>query len=169
MINPKSEIRNPKVNKEININGVMIKEMDRHKDERGFFEELVRANDPFFAEGFGQLSHSYMYSGVIKAWHIHKTQIDWWYVARGDLKVALYDNRENSQTFKILNELFLGEHGQNIMLKIPAGVAHGCKVVSENAELFYITSKIYNPEEEGRLPHDDPKIGYDWMKIPEIK
>jgi dTDP-4-dehydrorhamnose 3,5-epimerase len=110
-----------------------------------------------------------MYSGVIKAWHIHKTQIDWWYVARGDLKVALYDNRENSQTFKILNELFLGEHGQNIMLKIPAGVAHGCKVVSENAELFYITSKIYNPEEEGRLPHDDPKIGYDWMKIPEIK
>lgn len=151
------------------IDGVMVKEMDRHKDERGFFEELVRVNDPFFAEGFGQLSHSYMYSGVIKAWHIHKTQIDWWYVAHGDLKVALFDNREKSKTFRTLNELFMGEHGRNIMLKIPAGVAHGCKVVGKTAELFYVTSKVYNSEEEGRLPHDDPKIGYDWLKIPEIK
>jgi dTDP-4-dehydrorhamnose 3,5-epimerase-like enzyme len=32
-----------------------------------------------------------------------------------------------------------------------------------------MTSKIYNPSDELRVPHDDPKIGYDWLKRAEIK
>ena len=151
------------------IDGVVIKELMRHTDERGYFEELIRVSDEFFTEGFGQWSHSFMYQGVIKAWHIHKTQVDWWYVGRGTLKVALYDKRENSSTSKTLNEFVLGEHGQNVILKIPAGVAHGCRAINGPAELFYITSQEYNLDEEGRIPHDDSEIGYDWLKLPEIK
>lgn len=147
------------------IDGVEIKELVRHKDERGFFEELIKVTDDFFKEGFGQLSHSLMKQGVIKAWHIHKTQVDWWYAARGDLKVALFDLREESPTYCVLNEFFLGEHGENIILKIPAGVAHGCKAMGATTELFYVTSKTYDPKEEGRIPYDNPKIGYDWSKI----
>lgn len=157
------------MNTTLSIEGVTLKELVRHKDERGFFEEIIRVSDDFFKEGFGQLSHSYMYSGVIKAWHIHKTQIDWWYVARGDLKVALHDKRESSPTRGKTDELFLGEHGMNAVLKIPPGVAHGCRVVGEAAELFYVTSGVYNPAEEGRIAHDDATIGYDWLKVPEIK
>ncbi len=151
------------------IDGVKLKELVRNKDERGFFEELIRVTDEFFAEGFGQLSHSFMYPGVIKAWHIHKTQIDWWYVAKGDLHVALYDMRGKSPTYKILNEFLLGEHGQNVVLKIPPGVAHGCKVIGKESELFYVTSSVYNVAEEGRIPHDDKNIGYDWINISPLK
>lgn len=151
------------------IKGVAIKELVRHRDERGFFEELIRITDIFFKEGFGQLSHSLMYPDVIKAWHVHKTQTDWWYVARGDLKVALFDLRKESPTYRTLNEFTMGEHGGNFVLKIPAGVAHGCKVIGETTELFYVASKIYNPEEEGRIPHDDPMIGYNWLKRSPIK
>lgn len=147
------------------INGVIVKKLIRHHDDRGFFEELIKANDDFFREGFGQLSHSYMKKGVIKAWHIHKTQIDWWYIARGTLHVALFDMRENSPTYKVLNQFRLGEKGENIVLKIPAGVAHGCKVKSFDAELFYVTSSVYNTDEEGRIDHNDPIIGYDWINI----
>lgn len=151
------------------INGVMIKQLIKHKDERGFFEEIFRVTDDFFAEGFGQLSHSFMHPGVIKAWHIHKTQIDWWFVAHGDLHVGLFDTRKDSQTYRTLNEFLLGEHGQNAVLKIPAGVAHGCKVIGQESELFYVTSSIYNTDEEGRIAHDDEEIGYDWIHIPTIK
>lgn len=151
------------------ISGVIVKELIRNKDDRGFFEELIRKNDDFFKEGFGQLSHSYMRQGVIKAWHIHKTQVDWWYVAKGDLHVGLFDMRENSPTYKTLNEFLLGEHGQNVVLKIPPGVAHGCKVTRGNSELFYVTSGIYNTDEEGRIPHDSIEIGYDWVNIPPAK
>ena len=73
------------------IDGVAVKELTTHRDERGFFRELVRVSDDFFAEGFGQWSHSLMYAGVIKAWHVHRKQVDWWYVCSGVLKVALYD------------------------------------------------------------------------------
>jgi dTDP-4-dehydrorhamnose 3,5-epimerase len=147
------------------IEGVMIKELVRHKDDRGFFEELIRKTDDFFKEGFGQLAHSFMHKGVIKAWHIHKTQIDWWYVSKGTLHVALYDMRKDSPTYGVLNTYTLGEGGRDIELKIPCGVAHGCKVISVESELFYVTSSVYNPDEEGRIPQDDQNIGYDWSKI----
>lgn len=151
------------------IEGVMLKKLVRHKDERGFFEEIIRVTDAFFKEGFGQLSHSTMYPGVIKAWHVHKTQVDWWYMAKGTIKAVLYDARKDSLTFGKLQEFTMGEFGENMVLKIPPGVAHGCKVLGDTAELVYVTSGVYNEEEEGRIPHDDPTIGYDWLKVPEIK
>ncbi|MGA3207953.1 MAG: dTDP-4-dehydrorhamnose 3,5-epimerase family protein [Syntrophales bacterium] len=151
------------------IEGVMFKNLVTHSDERGFFCEIIRLTDEFFAEGFGQWSHSLMYTGVVKAWHIHQKQVDWWYVAGGVLKVALHDARHNSSNYKETMELFMGENHTAGVLRIPPGVAHGCKCISGPAHLFYITSNIYNPEDEGRIPYDDIEIGYDWIKGPSIK
>ena len=150
------------------IEGVVLRELVTHSDERGFFRELIRGQDPFFREGFGQWSHSLMYPDVIKAWHIHNVQIDWWYVASGVVKVALHDTRQISPTYRKTVELMLGDNQPAAVLRIPPGVAHGCKVVSGPAHLFYITSQIYDPADEGRIPHDDPEIGYDWLKRPAI-
>lgn len=146
------------------IDGVLKKNLVRHPDERGFFEEIIRKTDPFFEEGFGQLSRSSMVDGVVKAWHIHKTQIDWWYVVKGRIKVALFDTRINATTYKILIDLYMGGERENIVLKIPPGVAHGLKVVEGPAELVYVTSSIYNTEEEGRILYDDISINYDWIQ-----
>jgi len=147
------------------ISGVIIKELVRHPDERGFFEEMIRKTDDFFSEGFGQVSHSFMVSGVVKAWHIHKTQVDWWYVVSGVVKAVLYDLRESSKTFKQLNEFILGKEGDpNKILKIPTGVAHGLKVLEGPADLVYVTSSPYSKDEEGRIPYDDLDIGYDWVQ-----
>jgi len=144
------------------IAGVELKELRTHPDQRGFFRELIRVTDGFFGEGFGQLSHALMYPGVAKAWHYHPTQVDWWYVPVGALKVALYDLRAGSPTHGELMELMLGEHAAPVVLKIPPMVAHGCKALGGVTHLFYVTSTVYDPREEGRLPHDDPRIGYDW-------
>ncbi len=151
------------------IHGVEIKKLVTHVDERGFFREIIRVTDEFFGEGFGQWSHSLMYPGSAKAWHIHRRQIDWWYVPIGTLKVALYDTREDSPTHGKLQELFLGENAEPAVLKIPPGVAHGCKAIGGTAHLFYVTSRTYDPQDEGRIPHNDPTIGYDWTAGPTIK
>src|SRR3990172_5373442 len=126
------------------IEGVRVKKLIRHKDERGFFEELIRVTDPFFTEGFGQLSRSSMFQGVVKAWHVHKTQIDWWYIVKGKEKVALYDTRATSKTYKQLEEFMLGEGQRDVILKIPPGVAHGVKILEGPAELIYVTSSAYS-------------------------
>ena len=150
------------------IAGVMVKKLVRHPDERGYFEELIRTTDEFFSEGFGQLSHSFMVAGVVKAWHVHKTQVDWWFCGTGKIKMVLYDLRKESPTYKELNEFVLGDEPNNMIVKIPPGVAHGMKVLEGPCHFVYATSKTYDPAEEGRVPYDDPDIGYDWVQGVEI-
>lgn len=151
------------------IHGVEVKELVTHHDERGFFREVIRKSDAIFPEGFGQWSHTVSYQGVAKAWHVHCKQTDWWYVAAGVIKVALYDTRPDSPTHGELQELLMGDEQPPIVLKIPPGVAHGYRVLSGPAHVFYIVSHEYDGTDEGRIPHDDPTIGYDWTAGPEIK
>lgn len=151
------------------IDGVVVKDLVTHADERGFFREIIRVTDDFFKEGFGQCSHALIHPGVAKAWHVHKIQVDWWYVASGVLKVALHDTREKSPTFRETMELLMGDNQPSKVLRIPPGVAHGYKCIGGPSHMFYVMSHIYDPNDEGRIPHNDPKIGYDWMKEPDIK
>ena len=151
------------------IDGIIIKELTTHTDERGFFREIIRANDDLFAEGFGQWSHSLMYNGVIKAWHLHHVQIDWWYVASGILRVGLCDLRSDSPTHKEKMEFLMGDNQTATVLKIPPGIAHGCKTVQGPVHLLYLTSHVYDPVDEIRIPHDDPEIGFDWLRGPVIR
>ena len=146
------------------IEGVMLKNLITHTDERGFFREIIRSTDDLFKEGFGQLSVAQVHQWVIKAWHIHKKQVDWWYVSSGLLRVALYDTREDSPTFKEIMELLMGDNQPAVVLRIPTGVAHGYKCISGPALIFYVTSKVYDGTDEGRISHDDAQIGYDWLK-----
>lgn len=151
------------------IHGVELKSIVTHTDERGFFRELIRVTDPIFSEGFGQWSHTLTLQGAAKAWHIHKAQVDWWYVAIGAIKTVLYDTRPDSPTYGELQEILMGDPYPVQILKVPPGVAHGYKVIQGPMHLFYVTSNVYDPADEGRIPHDDPGIGYDWNKGPEIK
>jgi dTDP-4-dehydrorhamnose 3,5-epimerase len=85
----------------------------------------------------------------------------------GEVKVALYDTREGSPSKGCLMEFLMGD-GHPACAKIPPGVAHGCRAL-QLSHLIYITSAVYSPEDEGRIPHDDPAIGYDWTAGPPIK
>ena len=151
------------------IEGVVIKDLVTHEDDRGFFREIIRVTDDFFKEGFGQCSHAVIYQGVTKAWHVHKKQVDWWYVGSGVLKVALHDTRKGSATFRETIEFLMGDNQPSKAVRIPPGVAHGYKCIQGPAHMFYVMSHLYDQNDEGRIPHDDPQIGYDWLKGPAIK
>jgi dTDP-4-dehydrorhamnose 3,5-epimerase len=136
-----------------------------YNDTRGFFREIIRENDPLFREGFGQWSHSLMYTGTIKAWHYHRVQTDLWYIAAGvvlaavcKLKYGSLGPSQNSEVF----EFILGDGQEAKLLRIPPNWAHGLKVLQGPAHLLYITSHIYNPEDEHRIAYND--LGYDWDK-----
>ncbi len=150
------------------IQGIEIKTLVTHPDERGFFRELIRKTDPFFGDGaFAQLSHSLMHPGSGKGWHFHPQQVDWWYCI-GDLKVVLYDLREDSPTHRQLNEIFMGDNYGAKIVRIPPMVAHGCRALS-TTHLLYVTSSVYDTDQEGRIPHDDPEIGYVFTAGPPVK
>lgn len=150
------------------IEGIEIKDLTTNCDERGFFREIIRASDEFFSEGFGQWSHSLMFNGVIKAWHFHHVQTDWWYVVGGVLRVGLCDMRSESRTYKQTMDFLMGDFQPPQVLKIPPGIAHGCKTVQGPVNLLYVTSHVYNPSDEIRIAYDDPDIDFDWLRGPAI-
>ena len=151
------------------INDVVTKNLITHVDDRGFFREIIRVDDEFIEEGFGQWSHSLMFDNVIKAWHYHKEQTDWWYVCSGVLRVGLSDLRSDSYTYRNTMDFLMGDLQAAQVLKIPPGVAHGCKTVQGPVHLLYITSHVYNPDDEFRIAYDDPEINFDWLSRPTIK
>lgn len=153
--------------------GVHFKLLKTHADQRGFFREVFRASDPIFENGcFGQWSHSRMAKDTVKAWHYHHVQYDWWYVPFGQVETVLYDNRPESKTYKQKLIFRMGERERfgsdtfELCVRIPPGVLHGCRVLSEEAHLFYITSHTYNPDEEGRFPFNSDLVGHSWGANP---
>jgi dTDP-4-dehydrorhamnose 3,5-epimerase len=98
----------------------------------------------------------------VKAFHYHLLQTDCWTPSRGMLQVALADLRVGSPTFGERNTLYVGTL-RPWQILIPPGVAHGYKVIGEDAAmLIYLTDRFYNPNDEGRIAYNDPSINYDW-------
>ncbi len=145
------------------IDGVKVKRLIRHPDDRGFFQEILRDDDDLLTR-FGQASLSMSYPGVIKAFHYHQRQDDLWFFPVGSAQVVLYDLREGSQTRGATQVLYPGEHNP-ILIVIPKGVVHGYRVLGNTPLMIvYFTTESYRPEDpdELRLDWDDPAIGFDW-------
>jgi dTDP-4-dehydrorhamnose 3,5-epimerase len=89
-------------------------------------------------------------------------QTDCWAPVVGLLQVALVDLRMGSRTYGVRNTLYTGVL-RPWQILIPPGVAHGYKVIgSDPAMLVYLTDRFYDPQDEGRIPYNDPHIQYDW-------
>ena len=145
------------------IHGLQIKELRRHADERGYLMEILRRDDPIFG-GFGQVYVSLNYPGVVRAWHYHKKQNDFFCTVKGMAKVVLYDGREGSPTKGEVQEFFLGEQNP-ILLKVPPGVLHGYKTVGDEPSLLLnFPDQLYDRQEpdEYRLPWNSEQVPYDW-------
>jgi dTDP-4-dehydrorhamnose 3,5-epimerase len=150
------------------IEGVEIFEIVSHNDQRGYFREMLKLNSPLTMEGIAQISHSLVYTGVIKAWHAHKIQTQWNYVLNGLIFVALHDLRENSKTFGETYTFLAGDNYNPFVYKFPSGVAHGYKCINGPMNIIYFTSGVYDESEEVRIKYNDSKINFDWLKT-EIK
>lgn len=145
------------------IEGITTKKLVRNADERGFLMELLRHDDELF-EHFGQSYVALNYPGVIRAWHYHRKQTDYFVCVKGMIKVGLYDAREGSPTHGEVQEFFMGDNNP-LLLKIPPGVYHGYKTVgTEPSLLINFPTHSYDRAEpdEYRVPYDSPEIPYDW-------
>jgi dTDP-4-dehydrorhamnose 3,5-epimerase len=101
---------------------------------------------------------------VIRAWHYHKKQDDFWAAVKGMVKAVLYDGREGSPTRGEVQEVFLGEQNM-VLLKIPIGVMHGYKTIgTEPSLLVNLPTEPYlaSDPDEYRLPFNTDDIPYDW-------
>ena len=147
------------------IAGVRVQPFALFPDDRGYFLEVQRMGRGLAAEfppATTQVSAALNFLGAVKAFHYHLHQTDCWTPVKGMLQVVLVDFRLGSPTFGQRNTLYVGALRPWQVL-IPPGVGHGYKVIgNQDALLVYMTDRFYNPQDEGRVPYDDPGIDYDW-------
>ena len=116
-------------------------------DYGGDATEILRSDDPHF-QRFGQVYVTTGREGVIKAWHKHRKQTAHFYVISGTMKVALYDDREDSPTRGQYQVEILGERGKDALLIIPNDVWHGMMSLQGLSALINVPTETYD--------YDDP-------------
>lgn len=149
------------------IEGVKVKKLRVIPDERGYLMEMLRSDWDEY-EKFGQVYVTAAYPGVVKAWHYHKSQTDHFVCVHGMAKVVLYDRREDSPTYRQVNEFFIGERNP-CLIKIPPLVVHGFKGIGQDVTLVVnVPTELYDYDkpDELRLPFDTAEIPYDWALKP---
>ena len=136
------------------IEGVIIKKIISHNDNRGFFREIMKNDSKFTKIKFQQISHSKIRKSIRKGWHIHKKQYQWNYLLKGGVKVTLLDLRKKSKTFMKKMHFSVNEK-KPIVYFFPPNVAHSYITLKKDNHIIYGTSGIYSKSEEYKLPFND--------------
>lgn len=136
------------------------------RDDRGFFLESYNEKR-YRSIGidccFVQDNHSLSKKGTLRGLHYQSTpgQAKLIRVSRGRVFDVAVDLRTDSPTFGRWEGVYLDAESREQMF-IPLGFAHGFCVVSEQAEVLYKVSSVYNPATECTLKWDDPELGVKW-------
>jgi len=145
------------------IHGVVVVPLKLLPNARGRLMEIARRDDPEVID-FAQVYLTSTYPGVVKAWYRHHHQVDQIASLSGLVRLVLYDGREDSPTFRVVQEIYLGELAPRLV-RIPPGVWHGFQAVgTAEAFLLHLNSRAFDPAhpDEDRLDPHDPQIPFVW-------
>lgn len=115
------------------IDGVIIKDLTKHLDERGWLAELFREDEipPEYVPVMGYISMTH--PGVARGPHEHVYQADFFgFLGPSNFKLYLWDNRKSSSTYMTRQAVFVGEDGPKSVV-IPPGVVHAYKNIGGKA------------------------------------
>jgi dTDP-4-dehydrorhamnose 3,5-epimerase len=146
--------------------GVFILEPKVFGDERGFFFESYneqRMAEAGIVERFVQDNHSRSARNVLRGLHyqVKQPQGKLVRVVEGEILDVAVDMRRSSATYGGWEAVRLSGENKR-MLWIPAGFAHGFRVLSEQAQVLYKATDFYAPEQERTLGWNDPQLKVNW-------
>ena len=143
------------------IHDLKVTPLRRIPDERGAVLHMLREDSPVF-EHFGEIYFSTVYPGVVKGWHIHKRMTLNYAVPAGMVKLVCYDDRAESPTRGVVQELHVGELNY-VLVTIPPLIWNGFKAEgTEPALVANCATMPHDPEEIERVDPFDNDIPYDW-------
>lgn len=148
------------------IDGVCIIEPTVFGDERGYFMETYNYND-FKAVGlnmtFVQDNQSKSTKGVLRGLHFQTShpQGKLVRVTKGEVYDVAVDIDKSSPTYGDYVGVILSEENKK-QFYIPAGMAHGFLVLSDEAEFCYKCTDFYDPIGEGGIMWNDPDVNIEW-------
>lgn len=151
--------------KEIFTNGkihdVVVYPLKKYVDERGWLAELFR-HDEIAEEFYPAMAYiSVTEPNFQRGPHEHVEQADLFcFIGTGNFKLRLWDNREDSPTFRRLMTIYVGADNPQAVI-IPKGVVHAYKNVSatEKGVVINCPNRLFmgagKREEIDEIRHED--------------
>jgi dTDP-4-dehydrorhamnose 3,5-epimerase len=160
---------------ETNLKGCYTIENDVYEDSRGCFFRTYCAKEfeaIGFKESWVQHNHSYTaISGSIRGLHYQRAPAGEHKLIRcitGKVFDVAVDLRPQSPTYLKWHAEELSANNKK-MIFIPKGFAHGFQTLTDDAELLYCHSEMYQPNYEAGINFRDKQIDINWpLKVTEI-
>lgn len=147
---------------ETKIQGLVLTPLKQIGDERGSVFHYLKSSSPTF-NGFGEAYYSKVYRNVIKGWKYHTRISQNFCVPYGRIKMVIYDNRPDSSTNGIIEEILLDDTDNYRLLSMPHGLWYAFKCESEGFSILAnIIDMPHDPGESSNLSLDTKEIPYEW-------
>lgn len=153
---------------ETTLRGVFILEMEKLKDERGFFARTWckrELGEHGLNTDLAQCSVSFNHKkGTLRGMHYQVAPHQETKIVRctkGAIYDVVIDLRAESNTFTQWLALELNAENRR-MLYIPRGMAHGFQTLQDDTEVFYQISEFHAPEYACGVRWDDPAFNIQW-------
>jgi dTDP-4-dehydrorhamnose 3,5-epimerase len=106
------------------IKSVIVSDLRKYVDERGWLAELFR-HDELAEEFYPQMAYiSQTQPHIRRGPHEHTDQADFFcFIGPSNFKMRLWDNRPDSETYRYVMTIFVGEDSPKSVL-VPKGVVH---------------------------------------------
>jgi len=153
---------------ETKLKGGFLVGLSKRSDQRGFFARAW-CKDEFAAHGLNpnmvQLNTAHSHEkGTLRGMHFQAephAEAKFVRCTRGALFDVMIDLRPDSPTHR---QWFGAEltADNGLMMYVPEGFAHGYQTLSDDTEMYYLTSAVYAATSAGGVRYDDPAFGIQW-------
>ncbi len=143
------------------IRDVVVYPIKKFVDERGWLAELFR-HDELSEEFYPVMSYISVTEPLVQRGpHEHVDQADLFcFIGTGNFKIRMWDNREDSETFRNVMTLFVGADNPTAVV-VPKGVVHAYKNIStiEKGIVINCPNQLFmgrnKKEEIDEIRHED--------------
>jgi dTDP-4-dehydrorhamnose 3,5-epimerase len=143
------------------IEGVVVRDLRKHLDERGWLAELYRDDDEASKEYRPAMAYvSTTLPGVERGPHEHHDQADHFcFIGPSNFKLRLWDNRPGSASYGRVMTVYAGEDAPRAVV-VPKGVVHAYRNVGQSTGLVVnLPDRLYagegRREEVDEIRHED--------------
>lgn len=143
------------------IHDIKITPLKTISDNRGKVMHMLRVDSPVFKK-FGEIYFSTIYHQSIKGWHLHKESALNYVCIKGKVKLVLYDDRKESSSKGVLQELILTPENY-FLVTIPPYIWNGFKGLADEESI--IANCLTLPHNEKEMVRKDPfdkSFNYKW-------
>ena len=158
--------------KELKLKGAAELNIEKKKDDRGWFTRLFCQEELFpinKKRNILQINSSYSNKkGTIRGMHYQKKPFQEdkvVYCLLGEIFDVIVDIRPNSRTFGKWSSAILSSKKMNAVY-VPKGFAHGYQTLSDQCQMLYLHTEVYNQKSESGFSFKSPNLSIRWPLNP---